>query len=42
MLTAMAIAEKIARDLRTQLYAARAAMPTAAIGGAWVQDLRGT
>jgi choline dehydrogenase len=34
MLTAMAIAEKIARDLRTQLYAARAAVPTAAIGAA--------
>jgi len=31
-LTTMAIAEKIAGDLRTQLYAARAAVPTAAIG----------
>jgi choline dehydrogenase-like flavoprotein len=29
MLTTMAIAEKIARDLRMQLYAARAAVPTA-------------
>ena len=34
MLTTMAIAEKIARDLRTQLYAARAAVPTVATGAA--------
>ena len=33
-LTTMAIAEKVARDLRTQLYAARAAVPTAATGAA--------
>jgi choline dehydrogenase-like flavoprotein len=32
MLTTMAIAEKVARDLRTQLYAARAAVPAAATG----------
>jgi choline dehydrogenase len=33
-LTTMAIGEKIARDLRTQLYAARAAVPAVAIGAA--------
>jgi choline dehydrogenase len=33
-LTTMAIAEKVARDLRTQLYAARAAVPMAATGAA--------
>jgi choline dehydrogenase-like flavoprotein len=33
-LTTMAIAEKIARDLRTKLYAARAAVPTVATGAA--------
>ena len=32
MLTSMAIAEKVVRDLRTQLYADRAAVPTAATG----------
>jgi hypothetical protein len=30
----MAIAEKIARDLRTQLYTARAAVPALATGAA--------
>jgi choline dehydrogenase len=34
MLTTMAIAEKVARDLRAQLYAARAAVPTVATGAA--------
>jgi choline dehydrogenase-like flavoprotein len=34
MLTTMAIAEKVACDLRTQLYAARAAVPTAGTGAA--------
>jgi hypothetical protein len=33
-LTTMAIAEKVARDLRTQLYAARAAVPTVATDAA--------
>jgi len=33
-LTTMAIAEKVARDLRTQLYAARTAMPRVATGAA--------
>ena len=34
MLTTMAIAEKVARHLRAQLYAARAAVPTVATGAA--------
>jgi hypothetical protein len=34
MLTTMAIAEKVARDLGTPRNAARAAVPTVAAGGA--------
>jgi choline dehydrogenase-like flavoprotein len=34
MLTTMAIAEKVARDLRTQRYAGRAAVPTVGTGAA--------